>query len=126
MAIGRIRKRSEYQHVARQGERVFSPNKEFIMQAVSGEPVDPAPLGNVRIGFVVTRKNGSAVVRNRIRRRLKEACLLALRKYQICFDAPTHVVIVGFRRSADVPFHYLVEAVFQAFTKAQQKLRAKK
>ncbi len=48
--------------------------------------------GPCRVGFTVTRKVGNAVVRNRIRRRLKEVVRLVLRQRQVRgFD----VVLIG-------------------------------
>ena len=60
----RIKKRKLFIHIAHQGFRVvaggmvvqFCPNREEVL----------------RIGFTVTKKLGKAVVRNRIRRRLRE------------------------------------------------------
>ena len=44
----------------------------FVLQAA---PVPPeiGPVTAIRVGFTVTRKVGNAVVRNRVRRRLREA-----------------------------------------------------
>ncbi len=48
----------------------------FVLQ------VAPAPAGldlpAIRVGFTVTRKVGNAVVRNRVRRRLREAARLVI------------------------------------------------
>ena len=42
----------------------------FVLQAAP-VPVDPIPRG-VRVGFTVSKKVGNAVIRNRVRRRLRE------------------------------------------------------
>ena len=75
---GRLRKRSEFLATAK-GKRVHSGGFTLqgqvrqgqVRQGQSQQAVDGA-----RFGFTVTKKVGSAVVRNRIRRRLKEALRL--------------------------------------------------
>ena len=70
-AYGRLRKRAEFLAV-RGGEK--RRGRLFLLEvrarADGGEP---------RLGITVTRKCGNAVVRNRIRRRLKEAVRTAAR-----------------------------------------------
>ena len=60
----RLRQRADFLAVA-DGVRVNSP--AFVLQ---GRRRDD--LGPVRVGFTVTKKNGNAPERNRIRRRLRE------------------------------------------------------
>lgn len=64
--VQRLRKRAEFLAV-RRGEKRRGPL--FLM-----EVLDRGDEGPPRVGFTVTRKSGDAVTRNRIRRRLKEAC----------------------------------------------------
>ena len=66
----RLKKRREFLRAAARGKRAARPG--LVLQAAPGEP------GLVRFGFTVTKKVGNAVVRNRTRRRLKEAARLAL------------------------------------------------
>ena len=49
--------------------------QEPVGQAASSAPTSPAPI---RVGFTVSRKVGNAVVRNRVRRRLREAAQLEM------------------------------------------------
>lgn len=49
--------------------------------------VVPGDAGVTRFGFSVSRKLGGAVIRNRIRRRLREACRRVLPKVRPGFDA---------------------------------------
>jgi ribonuclease P protein component len=65
----RLRRRAEFRAVAG-GQRVS--RQGFALQALRRGDTD-AP----RFGFTVTKKIGNAVVRNRIRRRLREAVRLA-------------------------------------------------
>ena len=73
--ISRLKRRADFQRAAR-GRRARMD--AFALQANRRAASDPTPdrLGP-RVGFTVTKKLGGAVVRNRIRRRLKEAMRLA-------------------------------------------------
>jgi ribonuclease P protein component len=67
----RLTQRAEFLRVASTGKKA----------AVGGVVLQAMPRlngGPVRLGFTVTRKVGNAVVRNRTRRRLKEAARLLL------------------------------------------------
>ena len=64
-AVKRLRKRAEFLAV-RRGEK--RRGRLFLM-----EVLDRGDGAAARVGFTVTKKVGNAVVRNRIRRRLKEA-----------------------------------------------------
>jgi len=68
----RLKRRAEFQRTAR-GRRSNVPG--FTLQSLRRP--DGAPEIGPRFGLTVTRKVGNAVVRNRIRRRLKEALRLA-------------------------------------------------
>jgi ribonuclease P protein component len=67
---GRIKKRRDFLRAASRGKRGARPG--LVLQALATEP------GCLRLGFTVTKKVGNAVVRNRARRRLKEAARLTL------------------------------------------------
>ena len=67
---GRLKKRRDFLRAAQRGKRAARPG--LVLQAVAGQE------GTVRVGFTVTKKVGNAVVRNRARRRLKEAARLTL------------------------------------------------
>ena len=69
----RLRRRGEFLAAAR-GRRVAS--EAFVLQCVPRR--EPERAATVGIGLTVTRKIGNAVVRNRARRRLREALRLVL------------------------------------------------
>lgn len=86
----------------RQGERRRGPY--FILEVLDRKaPDEPA-----RTGFTVTKKQGNAVVRNRIRRVLKEA----VRLHGYLAMLPGHdYVFVGHRDALDATFEELTKAL---------------
>lgn len=67
----RLKKRADFLKAAK-GQRTHA--RSFSLQTVSRKTeIEPGPP---RFGFTVTKKTGGATVRNRIRRRLKEALRL--------------------------------------------------
>ena len=68
-----------------------------------------------RLGFTVTKKVGNAVVRNRTRRRLREAARLLLR------DAPVtgaDLVLVGRDKTRGRKFTLLIDDLRQALARS--------
>jgi ribonuclease P protein component len=68
---GRLKRRPEFLRVASSGKKAAVGG--VVLQALARPDDEPA-----RLGFTVTKKVGNAVVRNRTRRRLKEAARLLL------------------------------------------------
>jgi len=66
----RLKKRRDFLRVSARGKRAARPG--LVLQAAPGEE------GRLRVGFTVTKKVGNAVVRNRAKRRLREAARLTL------------------------------------------------
>lgn len=64
----------------------------------------PQP-GGCRFGFVVGKKIGKAVVRNRVKRRLRAACRQCLPNLKEGFDA----VFVARKGAAQTSYHQLLE-----------------
>ncbi len=80
--------------MARAGRRLSSEG--FALQALAREDGGP-----VRVGYTATRKLGNAVVRNRTRRRLREATRLVLaERPRIGFD----LVLIGRPATRTLPF----------------------
>jgi ribonuclease P protein component len=70
---GRLRRRAEFLRAASAGKKAAIGG--VVLQALPRSDTLPA-----RLGFTVTRKVGNAVIRNRTRRRLKEAARLLLQQ----------------------------------------------
>jgi ribonuclease P protein component len=84
-APGRLTRRAEFVRAATKGRKAALPG--VVVQALPRDDQAPA-----RLGFTVTRKIGNAVIRNRTRRRLKEAARLVLAERSV---AGVDLVLVG-------------------------------
>ena len=74
----RLRKRFEFRRVYQRGKMI--KNRNFVLY------YRPNRLETCRIGFSVSKKIGKAVVRNRVKRRLREACRLHLAEFVKGYD----------------------------------------
>ena len=73
--LERLKRRADFLLVAGDRHRYVTPG--FVLQMRQREK-DSGISAAIRVGFTATRKLGSAVVRNRARRRLREAARVAL------------------------------------------------
>ncbi len=103
----RLKRRAEFLRVAGKGRKAPMPG--VVLQALERPDGGPA-----RIGFTVTRKVGNAVVRNRTRRRLKEAARLVLRERPL---AGVDLVLIGRDRTRGRPFEALQDDLRRALAK---------
>jgi len=108
MAPGRLKRRAEFLTVAASGRKAAASG--LVLQAL--DRGDDAPP---RLGFTVTRKVGNAVIRNRTRRRLKEAARLLLREGG---PAGFDLVVIGRDRTRARPFPALIEDLRYAMRRA--------
>jgi ribonuclease P protein component len=104
----RLKRRAEFLRVAGKGRKAPMPG--LVLQALARGDDGPA-----RIGFTVTRKVGNAVVRNRARRRLKEAARLLLRDHPV---SGVDLVLIGRDKTRARPFGALREDLRRALVKA--------
>lgn len=106
----RLKKRRDFLKAAC-GRRWNS--EHFLLQIKARSPADAAPP---RFGFTVTKKVGIAVVRNRIRRRLREAVRLAAPQTA----RPGHdYVLIGRRSAVKAPFANLVADLTRALDRGE-------
>ena len=112
MVLCTIKRSSDFKRV-RGGARVA--NSAFVIEAKLRSAIDPCR--SPRYGFTVTRKIGNAVVRNRIRRRLKEA----LRRLPAGLAVDGHdYVIVARPGLIEQPFPELQKALELTFSRLQK------
>ena len=101
----RLRKRADFLMVAR-GSRI--PTTAFVLQAL-----DRGDGGPTRVGFTISRKVGTAVERNRVRRRLREMVRLSPVRMRQGYD----YVLIGRRAALGLPFERLVEDFMRAINR---------
>ena len=104
----RLKQRADFLAAAK-GERVAAG--AFVLQArARGDAAPP------RFGFTVSKKVGTAVERNRVRRRLREV----VRRHAALLPQTGHdYVLIGRRMALQMPF----EAMVAEFTGALRRLR---
>ena len=118
----RLRKHADFEKVYRSGRRIFSAHMTVFFLRRNGD-MGPPPQqtkvgfaggpGPARVGFTVARAMGTAVERNRIRRRLREAVRLNLGAVGDDVD-----VVIHPRKSAlAAEFAKLCQEVAGAFTR---------
>jgi ribonuclease P protein component len=109
--MDRLRQRADFLAVAN-GARVNSP--AFVLQSLDRKSLGRDDSGPIRIGFTVTKKNGNAPERNRIRRRLREV----VKRVDPVSMQPHHdYVLVGRRDALTRDFATMIDDLRAAFTK---------
>jgi len=106
-APARLKQRAEFLRVASKGRKA----------AVHGLVLQVLPRGDdapARVGFTVTKKVGNAVVRNRTKRRLREAVRLLLREEPV---QGMDLVLIGRDATRGRPFALLVDDLRRALAK---------
>jgi ribonuclease P protein component len=106
----RLRKRADFDRVYKGGDRHSSANLTVIFLAAAG--------GGPRVGFTAGKALGGAVIRNRIRRRLREAVRRHLRELK----TPADVVFHPRKSALRAEFSQLEAEVTRAFAVICKKL----
>jgi ribonuclease P protein component len=107
VAQARLKRRAEFLRTAQKGRKVAMPG--LVLQALMRDDAGPA-----RLGFTVTKKVGNAVVRNRTRRRLREAARLLLREQPA---VGVDLVLIGRDVTRSRPFSQLIEDLRRALAR---------
>lgn len=113
VSVSVLKKRSDFLH-ARQGSRAHE--RAFVLQLVKRK--DEKAKDGLRIGYTVTKKVGNAVVRNRIKRRLRAAVRQAIIPEQAM---NRDAVIIARDYALSAPFGDLVEAVGNGLVQALKR-----
>jgi ribonuclease P protein component len=88
----RLRQTREYQRVFQHGKKLVSPL--FVIY------IHPGSTSFSRLGMAVSKRVGKAVVRNRIKRLIREV----FRRHKTAFKSPCDVVVVARQQAADASF----------------------
>ena len=105
--VSRLIKRADFLRLSR-GRRWAAPGLVLQMSPA------PEPCDALRVGFTATRKLGGAVVRNRVKRRLREAAGAVL---PLLGQKGHDYVLVGREATAERPFVALIDDLKQALRK---------
>ncbi len=103
----RIRRRAEYEKVYAGGRKLYG---RFMILFYSPRSEPPA-----RFGLAVSRKVGGAVVRNRVKRRLREIC-----RRELVGGAPADFVLTLRREAAGASFEELRAEVVRLSQKSRR------
>jgi len=107
----RIRKRAEYLEIQRSGTAVHGRVLIGIVRRAQGG-------GTARLGITTTRKLGSAVARNRVRRLVREA----FRRNRGALPAGADVVVVAKRAAAGSPAALIADDLLEIGHRAARLL----
>ncbi len=100
----RLTKRSEYLRLSREGRRVHTPH--FVVITKKNEK------GQNRLGVTVSRKVGNAVVRNRIKRLLREL----FRRHQRGNPRQQDIVIIAKKGAGELSSNEMAAELRGVFT----------
>ena len=93
--------------MAQQGRRAVS--SAFVVVVARREVSGPA-----RLGITASRRVGSAVARNRVKRRIREW----FRKERTGWGAPLDVLVIARQRATELEFSELSERLSRLFARA--------
>jgi ribonuclease P protein component len=106
----RIRKSRDFKVVQKTGSKLKSRDFLFIFLSTT--------YTETRVGLIVSKKVGNAVVRNRVKRRLREACRHYVHQYSKSVD----VVIVAFTSAKDLGQLAVNQQVEMSLNKIQSRI----
>jgi ribonuclease P protein component len=113
--VDRLKKRPDFLRAARGVRRVATS----VTLELCPTPEAFARPGRLRVGYTATKKLGNSVVRNRARRRLREAAAAALPLYGL---EGNDYVLVARRDTLTRPFDGLIGDLVAALQAAHSKL----
>lgn len=110
-----LKKRSQFVRVSKGGFSFHYPG--FVVQVLSfptGEDIKDSPI---QVGFTASKKVGSAVYRNRAKRRLRSLIGMHWEEIKHTFLNPTHIVLIAKGGAFRLPFATLEKDFLKALTR---------
>lgn len=95
----RLQKRADFLRVQSEGQRYRTPRMVILYR--------PSAVGHRRFGLTVSTKVGGAVVRNRVKRRLREI----YRQNRAHWPESMDIVIIARKAAADAEYSVLAQDV---------------
>ena len=107
----RLQQPSAYQRVFQRGRKLVSPL--FVLYIL------PTSEPHSRLGLAVSKRVGSAVVRNRVKRRMREL----FRRHKALLTPPCDVVVVARREAAEAPWNMYVQQYLTLLERHHRRLQ---
>jgi len=109
MTLITIKKRSEFIRSNKSSKKIYTPN--FIIQKHGAKKNDKIP----HFGFTITKKIGSAIVRNKIKRRLKSIIRELLKYKDKYFDLSFNYILICKKEIVKVSYDDLENELMDKF-----------
>ena len=109
MTLITIKKRSEFIRSSKSSKKIYTPN--FIIQKLESKNYDNIP----HFGFTITKKIGSAIVRNKIKRRLKSIIRKLLKYKDKYFDLSFNYILICKKEIVKVSYNDLKNELMGKF-----------
>jgi len=109
----RLKRRADFLRLAAKGRKIARHG--FVLQALRS-----VEAKDLQIGFTATKKLGNAVIRNRAKRRLREAARLSLGELRLAGQdlAGVELVLIGRRETGEMNFASLRANLAKAVSEA--------
>ena len=109
MTLITIKKRSEFIRSSKSSKKIYTPN--FIIQKFESNNTDNISL----FGFTITKKIGSAIVRNKIKRRLRSIIRELLKCKDKYFDLSFNYILICKKEIVKVSYDDLEDELMDKF-----------
>ena len=109
MTLITIKKRSEFIRSNKFSKKIYTPH--FIIQKLESNENDNMP----HFGFTITKKIGSAIVRNKIKRRLKSIIRELLKYRDKYFDLSFNYILICKKEIVKVSYDDLENELMDKF-----------